>query len=87
MNAPTGIPDWLRDHIAANAAAANAELRAKGDCFGSGLSGHPRRAEYVWHTQIGNEIPLCGPCCALWRQNAAEDPALAPARVADLEAS
>lgn len=43
----------------------------------------PRRVPtaYVWTTQGGHEIPLCVSCCAHWRANGAEDPALLPARI------
>ena len=39
-------------------------------------------AEYVWTCQpSGYEVPLCGTCVYWWRQNAAADPTLAPARI------
>lgn len=57
------MPDWLRT----NGATVNARLRAEAMCYFNGVSGHPRRAEYIWHCQIGNEIPVCAECCAWWR--------------------
>lgn len=50
----------------------------------------PRRvpAPYMWVTAAadpegpaGTEVPLCVSCCALWRENAAMDPELLPARI------
>jgi hypothetical protein len=31
-------------------------------------------AVYMILLPIGNDIPLCGPCCAWWRAHAAADP-------------
>ncbi|MGI5286625.1 hypothetical protein ACQEVF_25255 [Nonomuraea polychroma] len=47
----------------------------------------PGKARYRWEGQNGHIEQLCVRCCALWRQNAAEDVTLAPARVIDLEAT
>lgn len=60
------MPDWLR----ANVASRNAELRTGGMCIGgASITGHPRRAAYIWHTTTGNEIPLCAECCDAWRHS------------------
>ncbi len=39
---------------------------------------------YMWVTMAGNRFPLCVSCCASWRQNAAMDPELLPARIYSL---
>jgi hypothetical protein len=47
----------------------------------------PRRvpAAYMWTCQpSGNEVPLCVSCCAHWRENAAIEPDLLPARIRSL---
>ena len=43
----------------------------------------PRRipSAYMWVTMVGDEVPLCASCCALWRANAADDPDLLPVRI------
>lgn len=44
-------------------------------------------ARYAWTIRSsGRQVRLCVRCCALWRQNAAEDPDLEPARIAELSA-
>jgi hypothetical protein len=46
----------------------------------------PGEARYVWTMRRGNEVLLCVPCCALWRENAVEDPSLEPLRITELGA-
>jgi hypothetical protein len=43
----------------------------------------PRRvpSAYMWVTMDGRTIPLCVSCCAHWRENAAADHELLPARI------
>ena len=53
----------------------------------SGSSANKRaEAVYEWIWSNGNRELLCARCCAIWRQNAAEDPSLTPARIRQLEA-
>jgi len=44
-------------------------------------------AAYEWVSPGGRSRLLCVSCCALWRQNAAEDPALLPISIRLLESS
>ena len=41
-------------------------------------------AVYLWTTWIHNTVPLCERCCAEWRLNARQDPALSPKTITDL---
>jgi len=46
-------------------------------------------ADYEMLLPIGNVIPLCGPCCAWWRADAAsgygeDEPAMQPVRITSL---
>lgn len=41
-------------------------------------------AAYIWTFSHGGTEYLCESCCAYWRQNAAADPELLPARVTTL---
>lgn len=64
------MPDWLQ----AAGAAVNAELRAARHCWAHSTDAGGDvnvPAAYVWHTAIGNEVPLCVACCAAWRADAA----------------
>lgn len=45
----------------------------------------PTVARYMWITPVGNRIPLCVRCCALWRQNAVEDPDLMAIRIYEVQ--
>lgn len=60
---------------------------ACGCCFRIVRDGHRRisPARYAWTTPTGHVERLCVRCCALWRHNAEDDPALAPLRIVDLE--
>ncbi len=41
-------------------------------------------AEYLWiAAPSGNQVPLCAPCCGMWRLNAREEPGLAPETIRD----
>jgi len=41
-------------------------------------------AAYMWVTMVGNRFRLCVSCCADWRENAAADHDLLPARICSL---
>lgn len=73
----TGVkPVWLHDACAQ----VNAELRAEGRCWVH--NGTP--AVYVWHTAIGNQVPLCAPCCAAWRASVEASSADPPVAIEEL---
>lgn len=56
-------------------------------CLGMGHCGCTKPAVYVWTCQpSGNQIPLCVDCCAGWRANAVDDPALGPESIRQLAA-
>jgi hypothetical protein len=47
----------------------------------------PGEARYRWVSpNTGNVNDLCVRCCALWRENAVEDPDLAPERITEISA-
>lgn len=73
----------LAGMMAANQARVNARLAAEGRCIMHN-SDVTIPAEYLLEVQIGNVLPLCGPCCAQWRLDAKEDPSLTPATIRDL---
>lgn len=50
-------------------------------CCQSVVGRPPTPAIYWWVHQHGLRTPLCVACCAIWRQNAKDDPTLLPRRI------
>lgn len=53
-------------------------------CFVTGITGHPQPATYLWHTAIGNRVPLCAGCCSGWRADVEAGTCDPPAKIEDL---
>lgn len=80
----SGVNEQILAWHRRNVEEGNAILLARGTCVsGSAHRDGPVRAVYLWYSRpgpagVGNQLPLCASCCATWRLNAVEDPALEP---------
>lgn len=50
-------------------------------CCQSTVGRPPAPAAYRWTGPHGNVTLLCASCCAIWRENARDDPSLAPQQI------